>query len=295
MNDLKSKLMGGMTPYLTQNADIAVPPPRALPPGQKPKNVMICLPSGRTWEARTATFVAGMMTYSAMQGVQLGICNLESSMITKGRNDLVGKALEHGAEYIQWIDTDMVGPPDTLMRLLAHNKDIVGATYNKRVPPYETLGKLKGAPMSIDEVAKGGLVEAEEMPGGCMLVKTDVYRRIRWPYYSECYEWEGETGTDKLKNFLRDNYAVEPPREVLDSLDGTAVSAWLNDYESKITRKPWSYYSEDLSFCRKVRKAGYRLWCDLSLTFNMTHLGTQEVRCAPPQPAEAEPIYGAQM
>lgn len=304
MNDLKSKLMGGAygtslppgpaSPEVLNALDVRVPAPN-LRPGQKPKNVMICVPSGRSWEARTASFIAGMVAYSAYQGVSIGICNVEGSMITKSRNDSVQIALDKGAEYIMWIDSDMVGPPDTLMRLLAHERDVVGATYNKRVPPYETLGRLKGKmPETLAALRAGGLREAETMPGGMMLIKTDVYRRMRWPYYYESYEWPGETGTDTIKNFLRDNYEIEPPADVLESLDGTRLGDWLNTYYASAGKGFW-YFSEDLNWCRKVRKLGVRIWCDLTLTFELTHLGVMPVSCLPPSVPEDDPIAAAVM
>lgn len=300
MNDLKSRLLtGAPLPAPRIDVDRLMTGRAPNPAPQSPhagKHVMLCIPSGRSWEARTATAISGLMAFSAMHGVLVGICNLEGSMITKSRNDLVAKSLEQGSSHIMWIDSDMVIPPDMLVRFLNHEKDIVGATYNKRVPPYETLGKLKGAkPDTPEEARKGGLREAEMMPGGMMLIRTDVYRRTRWPWYFETYAWEGEDGTQMLKNYLRDAYEIEPPREVLDSLDqATTLSQWLNTYVATIGRD-WQYFSEDLNFCRKVRKAGFRIWCDLTATFDTVHLGILEVTCKPPALPEDDPIMAATM
>jgi len=52
-----------------------LPSPVAAAPAPKPLKVMICIPSGRTWEARTATSVAGLAAYSALQGLSIGIIN----------------------------------------------------------------------------------------------------------------------------------------------------------------------------------------------------------------------------
>lgn len=291
--DMKSQLLGSAAGMQSRNVQLDAPRQMPAPQGP-PVKVMLAMPSGRTWEARTATAIAGLATFTALHGKQVGITNLEGSMISKQRNDLVEMALKLGMDYIQWIDTDMVMPPDSLLKLMAHNKDIVGATYNKRVPPYETLGELSGEKIPMHEMVKGGLREAKKLPGGFMLVKTDVYRKIGWPYYWETYEWPGENGVDALKAFLRHNFEADPPRELLDTLDAMPIAEWLNKIHADFP-KAWQYWSEDLNFCRKVRKAGYRLWCDISMTFQMVHLGTLEVTCKPPQDGPDSPVIAAQM
>lgn len=291
MSDLKKSLLSGAAGIDLNTKTVSAPMP-TRPVGQPQLHgprVMLSLPSGRTWEARTATAVAGLATYSALHGIQIGIANLEGSMITKQRNDLVQMAIDQNMDYIMWIDTDMIMPPDALLRLLAHDKQVVGATYNKRVPPYETLGRLKGE--RPEDLRKGGLFEAEAMPGGFMLVKTDVYRRIGWPYYWETYQWPGDSGVGSLKEYLRNSWHETVPDVALNELDKCLVlSSWLQaQYADDKTRPRWNYYSEDLNFCRKLIKHGIEMYCDLSLTFQMVHLGTLEVTCQPPpEPPESE-------
>jgi len=257
------------------------PPP--LPEGHRQVKVALALPSGRTWESRTATCVAGLVAFSVLHGIQMGIVNLEGSMITKQRNDLVEHAKNMQADYVLMLDTDMVVPPDTLVRLLSHQKDVVGATYNKRVPPYETLGKLKGPQPSDDELRAGGLREAELLPGGVLLIKMTVFDKIAWPYFYESYQWPGSSGIEALKSFLRANYSTFAPEDALLELDGLdKLKTWLNATWEMESKASWSYFSEDLSWCRKLVKAGVPIWCDLSLTFEVKHLGTHEVSCSKP-------------
>lgn len=169
-------------------AKSASAPAAALP------RVAICIPSATTWHADTAMALASLTNRCAGH-VGLVLMNEKSSMITAARNNLAQRALDFGAEWIFWLDSDMVFPPDALIRLLSHTRGIVGATYNKRVPPYETLGKLIGEPRSH------GVVEAEKMPGGCMLIKADVYRSIGWPYYFETYDCDQQKITGEDINF----------------------------------------------------------------------------------------------
>ena len=264
---------------LSRNVAVDVPV-QGKPTPQNLTKVMLCIPSSRTWESRTAGCVAGIMTYTAMHGYSVGIMNLETSMITKGRNDIVEHAIRGGFDYAMWIDSDMVLPPDTVIRLLKHKKDIVGGTYNKRVAPYETLGRLKG---QKPEGILRGIHEAEQMPGGCMLVKVDVYRKLGWPWYWETYRWPGENGVDSLKEYLRHNFMKHAPEELLAQLDDIPIAKWLNDVHAEEAKFNYQYYSEDLNFVRKAIKAGYRVWCDMDLTYQTIHLGTLEVTCKLPE------------
>ncbi len=252
--------------------------------------VALCVPSTNSWCAPTATAVAALSAYSAMQGIDLMIINLQGSMITASRNNTVQAALAENMDYLMWIDSDMVFPPDALHRLLAHDKDIVGATYNKKVAPYETLGRLLGEP------PPGGMGDvklwpAATLPGGMMLVKADVYRAIQWPAYFETYRWGMGLvdGFEAFKIMMRNSFGAVPSEEALDALADSELAAWLRQQSYLLGEngEPHFYFSEDLNFCRKARRAGFKIHCDLELTYQMVHLGTNEVTCKPP-PALAQ-------
>lgn len=52
---------------------------------------------------------------------------IQSAYIHVGREAVLKAAIGYDATHILWIDTDMMFPPETAMRLLAHEKDIVAA------------------------------------------------------------------------------------------------------------------------------------------------------------------------
>lgn len=256
---------------------------------QAPRRIRVALsvPSGRSWEANTGCAVAGLSAYSTAAGVDIAMMNVQSSMITHGRNSSVEIALNNNCDYILWIDSDMEFPPDALMRLLGHQKDIVGATYNKRVPPYETLGKLSGPkPDRID----GGLMEALLMPSGMLLVKTDVYRRLSYPWYAEGYRWPGKDGFERWWAMMQEYFGAVPPHSVSTSVQETFFATWMRDNFtlSEFGDDPY-LLSEDLFWCRKVRRNGYKIHCDLDLTYQMVHLGVSRVSCLKPA-AGIQPI-----
>jgi len=184
--------------------------------------------------------------------------------------------------------------PRRLNELTRAQKRVCGATYNKRVPPFETLGRLMA--QEGKDPNQGGLWPAELLPGGFVLVKMDVYKEIKWPWYAECYQWPGETGVEALKEFLRCNYSTAAPEEMLATLDNTPVAEWVNAVFKVESAHSWRFFSEDLFFCRKLIKANIPLFCDLDLTFKCVHLGTNEVTCrAQPASTASSVLVAAQM
>lgn len=112
-----------------------------------------------------------------------------ASIVTTARNNCI-EAIESieakgtPVEWIFWLDDDMVFPHDTLIRLLRHNKDIVGATYCRRSPPYDVHGKTlaaaeNGMPLNVDT----GLVEMVGMPTGILLTRRDIFKKLPKPWW----------------------------------------------------------------------------------------------------------------
>ena len=58
-----------------------------------------------------------------------------SGVIQEARHRLFFEALKWDADYIIWCDSDHIFPVDAFVRLLAHNKAIVGCNYARRVQP----------------------------------------------------------------------------------------------------------------------------------------------------------------
>jgi len=108
--------------------------------------------------------------------------------IASVRNDLVEQALEHGCTHLLMCDTDQVYPQDALMRLLEHDKRIVGAAVQRRWPPFTRvmqrgeLGRYTQVP--DDEMYSGRLVEVDATGTGCVLFDTTVFLDIPTPWFA---------------------------------------------------------------------------------------------------------------
>jgi len=106
------------------------------------------------------------------------VVDARSSDVAWSRNECVRQALAGPYSHLLFLDSDMNFPADTLTRLLGHGKPIVGATYVRRNAPFNLLGAFPG-----DTVASTGVVEALELPAGCLLINVAVLRKLSWPWF----------------------------------------------------------------------------------------------------------------
>jgi hypothetical protein len=147
--------------------------------------VVLGVPSMDMMHADCAFALMGLVASSRARMV---LANPKSCYVWQARNVCVGVAQQHGADWLLFVDSDVVVPADALDRLLAHGKDVVGATYIKRAPPHSILGsRLDGAA----DFPSSGLVAMAEMPTGCLLIRTSVFDTLSKPYFR--HELAGET------------------------------------------------------------------------------------------------------
>lgn len=105
------------------------------------------------------------------------------SLIYNSRNYLATAAVKMEADYILWLDSDMVFPTDTLERLWKDRDkgDIVTGVYYRRVEPYKPVlySKLdiddNGCQWENCEDIKDEIFEVEGCGFGCVLTPTNVF------------------------------------------------------------------------------------------------------------------------
>lgn len=153
--------------------------------------------------------------------------------IAEGREACVTAALGVGADYLMFIDTDMQFPADGIERLVARNKDVIGAPYNeKRLPQVSTVKLSDG---------NGGFATAT------VNLPTDAF---------PC----AAVGTGfMLVNLNRLLARLAPP-----------FFAFTTDAH-EVTRAWASGPGEDTAFCLRARRAGLEVWCDP--TVKLAHWG----------------------
>lgn len=159
---------------------------------------------------------------------KIGDCVLamkSGSLIYTSRNDLARMSLQMEADYVFWLDSDMVFQPDTLVRMMntlqEKDLDFLTGLYFRRVPPYspvlfKRLEMDKGVcKWSEFDVLPEELFEVGGCGFGCVLMKTEMFIDIQ-------------------------------------STHGNMFAPIGNN-------------GEDLAFCMRARECGYKLWCDPSV------------------------------
>ncbi len=181
---------------------------------------IIAVPCGASVHTRTAEAVYGLQ--APARSARMFVTAFSTPQ-TK-RNAAVVQMLRFTAVgWVIFVDSDMIPPPDTLTRLLATGKDVVGALYAGRhrgldtnstaTPPY--VPECGPDPYDRDFEARevfDKLLDVGWVGAGALLVRRPVLERIGYPYF--------------------------PSVEIAGS------------------------DNEDLAFCAKARAAGFTVWCD---------------------------------
>lgn len=153
---------------------------------------------------------------NCMLAMQMG------SLIYTSRNSLAAQAIQAEADYVLWLDSDMVFEPNLLERMMAvlteNDLDILTGLYFRRTPPY--------SPVLFDKLEiKDNITEWSEFPEipnhlfevggcgfGCVLMRTDPFLDVQ-SKFGNMFAPFGDTG-------------------------------------------------EDLAFCWRARQCGFKVWCD---------------------------------
>ena len=147
-----------------------------------------------------------------------------SSLIYTARNNLALMALEQEADYILWLDSDMVFPSGTLRHMIAEiekqGEDVIlTGAYFRRNPPFSPVlyDKLeidpeKGATWAETTTIPDEMFEVEGCGFGCVLVPTAAVADVSAKY-----------------------------KDLFGPILGTG---------------------EDLSFCWRARQCGWKILCD---------------------------------
>ncbi len=110
----------------------------------------------------------------------------QGSILSNLRSTLAQTSLDNGASHILFIDSDMRFPPDTLERLLIHDKPIIGANCRQRNSPKFTARKNDDF---ISSSGKTGIEQVDSIGFGVTLIVAEVFHRMRKPWFS--MPWDG--------------------------------------------------------------------------------------------------------
>ena len=143
-------------------------------------------------KSRTMLSVIGLKEITP---IQLQVAVNVGCYIPVNRYRLARYAVDSGASHLFFVDSDMTFPPNTLIRLLMTEKDIVGTSYFMRrqsermttVRVLNAAGELEilfEPPKELTKVAAVGT--------GCMLISTAALKNIPQPWFNLTFEPSGE-------------------------------------------------------------------------------------------------------
>jgi FkbM family methyltransferase len=149
------------------------------------KKILIAIPTARNIEPETYKSIYDLII---PEGYEATFQYFYGYNIDQVRN-LIADWVVKGYDYLFSVDSDISFPPNTLTKLLAHDKDVVSGLYIQRKPglhileiyEHNTRGGVSNMPY---EKLKGRpLVEIAGCGFGCALVKAEVMRKIGYPQF----------------------------------------------------------------------------------------------------------------
>jgi GT2 family glycosyltransferase len=164
--------------------------------------IALCLPVHGDTKALFTLSLVGLVSETLKSRPEIefqGHLKHGCSRIELAREELAELSLGAGADWLLWLDDDHVFPPDALLRLLAHDRPFVGCNYRKRIAGevVSASGRIVRRITQQDKIAgidaKASGVDPVDLVGfGLVLIKADVFRRVRRPWFK--FEAMGEDG-----------------------------------------------------------------------------------------------------
>ena len=183
-------------------------------------------------------FVRSLLNLDKPAGTS--VCIKPNSLVYDSRNLLAITAFENDFDYVMWIDSDMTFGQDTLNHLL---EDIQNTPEAEMVTTLCVQRTMPTRPVIYDRIGEPDLDE-----NGQLIKSTNIY----FPYpKDQIFPVEG-------CGFGCCITSVNLLRKVWDKF-GPAFA-------------PYNWAGEDVSFCYRVQKLGYKIFCDSRIKCG--HIGT---------------------
>jgi FkbM family methyltransferase len=149
------------------------------------KRILIAIPTAKNIEPETFKSIYDLII---PEGYQTTFQYFYGYNIDQIRN-LIADWVVKGYDYLFSVDSDIAFTPDTLLKLLSHDKDVVSGLYIQRKPGehileiYEHNERGGVSNVSYGKIKGQGLVEIAGCGFGCVLVKSKVFKEIGYPYF----------------------------------------------------------------------------------------------------------------
>lgn len=161
--------------------------------------ILVAVPAGGDIKTLTAR---SLLEYQMYRKYPAQIHFKLDTSIEKARNELVRDAVASKATHLMFVDSDMVFPTHAIDQMVDRQKDIIGGVYYGRMHPkamaYTLDENRKNIEIDLKNVDKKGLLEADFIGTGFMLINMKVFEKLEPPFFHFSYDYErfGFTGND---------------------------------------------------------------------------------------------------
>lgn len=262
------------------------PTPAEQPQPQLRAKIMIGTPAygGQCYVSYVLSFL-NSLKFCSQHRIYLEPCFLTNeSLIPRGRNTVVAKFLARkDLTHLLFIDADVSWAPGTIVRLLNHDQDIVGAFYPKKGYEWQKLlqnkevlamlnkadqdnrslteeeikqirAKLMSFVVNLEQGKTGiqgaGLLQVKHLGTGFMMIKRHVLEKM----------------ADALPELKYDDDI-----NILSPEENKHLYAFFNTEVHKLSVKR-HFLSEDYLFCKRWTDMGGKIFGDINIP--LTHTGT---------------------
>lgn len=149
-----------------------------MPKEKKRLKIGVCVP---LYNLVPSVFHTHFVSFfvNASRSYDLRLFQIDSVAVDIARNILVEEFLKSDCDYLFFLDSDIVFPPDIIDLLLKHEKEFVSAFYftRKKIRPMHRFLR-DGEYHSATEVPPKTLLEVDAVGLGCSLIKRGVIERV---------------------------------------------------------------------------------------------------------------------
>jgi len=169
---------------------------------------------------------------------------VNESLVTRARNNLMAKMMSNpAATHFMFIDADIRFQPESILQMMAYEKDVIGGLYPKKALPVNYVINLKP-----ETKIQGDIFTVDTMGTGFLMFKRNVYEKLIAAHPETKYVDDVGLG----KQFEPMMYSI---------------------FDCKIDEKG-HYLSEDWLFCRRWQELGGEIWAHSKVLLN--HVGHYE-------------------
>lgn len=201
-------------------------------------------------------------------GIKFRITTLRNeSLVTRARNILTAMFLEDkSCTHLMFIDADIEFEPDSVIRMLAMDKDVIAGAYPKKTINWEQV--RRAAEMGKTDLAEYGADYAMNLKvqPGTNKVRTSM---------GAVEVLDASTGFFIVKREVVEKMIDAHPE--LHYKNDSSIDPKFNPYcyalwDTMIDPTDRRYLSEDYTFCRRWQQLGGEIWIDPNTKLN--HVGS---------------------